>query len=394
MKQTIIIVSGARPNFPKVAPIIAAISRLPVPRRPRVVHVHTGQHYDFMLSQVFFDELRIPKPDHFLAAGSGSHAVQTAAVMAAFERVLLAVKPAMVVVVGDVNSTLACALTAAKLGIAVAHVEAGLRSGDQSMPEEINRVLTDQLADLLFTPSHDAGVNLVQEGRPKKSIRFAGNVMIDSLQAQLPLAMQRPLLRDLGLERSGAVRPYALVTLHRPSNVDDQATFTGIIRALQQIARGLPVLYPAHPRARASIKQFGLRQVFTQIQSPQPAIGPNGLYLMDLLGYLDFIRAEMGAACVRTDSGGVQEETSYLGVPCLTIRANTERPVTISLGTNRLAGVSTASILKAWRAFRKQQTPSLSVGSPKIPRCRIPRWDGHAAPRIAEAIVRFLHKQT
>ncbi len=377
----IIIVSGARPNFPKVAPVIAAFNGLPARQRPKVVHVHTGQHYDFMLSQVFFEELRMPRPRYFLNAGSGSHGQQTAAVMTAVEPVLVKERPGLVLVVGDVNSTLACALAAAKLGIPVAHVEAGLRSGDRSMPEEINRVLTDQLAGLLFTPSRDADVNLIQEGRPKKSIHFVGNVMIDSLRAQLPRATQRPLLRELGLERGGAVRPYALVTLHRPSNVDDRAAFTGIIRALGQIARELPVLYPAHPRAMKAVRKLGLRGAFSHIRNAKSIIGPNGLYLMEPLGYLDFIRAEMAAACVLTDSGGVQEETSYLNVPCLTIRDNTERPVTVSLGTNTIAGTSYPSIIRAWRASRGRRTKQRRVP---------PRWDGQTAQRIARVVMEFL----
>lgn len=391
--KTVIVVSGARPNFPKVAPLIRALRALPGRVRPRVVTVHTGQHYDYRMSQVFFEQLGMPKPDHFMGAGSGSHAAQTAAVLGSFEKVLFLEKPALVVVVGDVNSTLACALAAAKLGIPVAHVEAGLRSRDRSMPEEHNRVVTDHLSDLLFTHCAEAGENLVREGVPLSKIVFAGNVMIDSLTAGLDAARKRPLLRRLGLEREGMVRPYALLTLHRPSNVDDQTTFAGIVGALGRIAKDMPVLYPAHPRSRASIERFGLCQAFIQMQDSTSAIWPNGLYLMEPLGYLDFIRAEMLAACVFTDSGGVQEETSFLGVPCFTIRGNTERPVTVSLGTNRLAGTSRSSILKAWRVFRGSHTLAPVRASGRRANRRIPKWDGKAAGRIAAVIARFIHRR-
>jgi UDP-N-acetylglucosamine 2-epimerase (non-hydrolysing) len=388
---TVIVVSGARPNFPKAAPLIRALRALPAAFRPRVVTVHTGQHYDELLSRVFFEQLGMPKPDHSLGAGSGSHAVQTAAVLEAFERVLFREKPELVVVVGDVNSTLACALAAVKLGIPVAHVEAGLRSRDRSMPEEHNRIVTDHLSGLLFTHCAGAGENLIREGISRSKIFFTGNVMVDSLVSGLDAARKRPLLRRLGLERDGAARPYALATLHRPANVDDGKTLAGIVAALAGIARELPVLWPAHPRARANIERYGLGPAFTNMENPKPAIGPSGLYLIDPLGYLDFIRAEMLAACVFTDSGGVQEETSFLGVPCFTVRGNTERPVTVSLGTNRLAGTSTASIREAWRAFRREQPLAPVRASGRRAGRRIPKWDGQAAGRIAAVIGRVLH---
>ncbi|MRR10122.1 UDP-N-acetyl glucosamine 2-epimerase, partial [bacterium] len=269
---------------------------------------------------------------------------------------------------------------------------AGLRSGDRSMPEEINRVVTDHLADLLFTHCADAGDNLKREGITGAKVVFSGNVMIDSLKHHLAAARRRPLLKRLGLERNGVVRPYALATLHRPANVDDGQALSGIVAALAAIARELPVLWPAHPRSQASLKRFGLLRRFRSVEISKSEIGPNGLFLMDPLGYLEFIKAEADAACVFTDSGGVQEETSYLGVPCFTIRPNTERPVTIALGTNRLAGVSAASILGAWRTWRRRQALA-PARPPRAPaRCRIPGWDGRAAQRIAAAIVHFLGK--
>ncbi|MDI6740691.1 MAG: UDP-N-acetyl glucosamine 2-epimerase [Candidatus Edwardsbacteria bacterium] len=402
---TVLVVSGARPNFPKVAPVIRALRALPRAVRPRVVTVHTGQHYDYRMSQVFFEHLGMPRPDYFLGAGSGSHAAQTAAVMEGFEKVLFREKPDLVVVAGDVNSTLAGALDAVKLGIPVAHIEAGLRSRDRAMPEEVNRIVTDHLSDLLFTHCREAGENLINEGIARSKIFFTGNVMIDSLLAGLDAARRRPLLERLGLKRGGGVKPYALVTLHRPSNVDDETTFAGIVSALAEIAKELPVLYPAHPRARANIEQFNLRSAFTKFghgsiarpgaeltASGKWEIGPNGLYLTAPLGYLDFIKAEMHAACVFTDSGGVQEETSFLGVPCFTIRVNTERPITITQGSNRLAGTTRAAILKAWRAFRKDRDLTAVPARRRLARSRPPKWDGRAANRIAGIIARALRQ--
>ncbi len=388
--KKVIIVAGARPNFPKVAPLVRALRALPPGRRPQVVTVHTGQHYDALMSRVFLRELGMPGPDHCLGAGSGSHAAQTAAVLEAFERVLFRERPDLVVVVGDVNSTLAGALAAAKLGIPVAHVEAGLRSRDRSMPEEINRIATDHLSGLLFTHCADADRNLRREGIAGAKVVFAGNVMIDSLRTGLAKARRRPVLRRLGLERGGTVRPYALATLHRPANVDDRAALAGILSALADIAQELPVLWPAHPRSLASLERFGSLGRFVRIGHDGSKIRAAGLHLMPPMGYLDFIRAESCAACVFTDSGGVQEETTYLGVPCFTVRTNTERPVTIAHGTNRLAGTDRAQILGAWRAWRRGATlGATSAGRPAAP-CRIPRWDGRAAQRMAAAIAGFL----
>ncbi|MCU0606104.1 MAG: UDP-N-acetylglucosamine 2-epimerase (non-hydrolyzing) [Candidatus Edwardsbacteria bacterium] len=390
----VILVGGARPNFPKLAPLLRALAGLPAAVRPRVVTVHTGQHYDELLSRVFFRQLGMPRADHHLGAGSGTHAQQSAAVLAAFERVLQQERPSLVVVVGDVNSTMAAALAAVKLHVPVAHVEAGLRSFDRTMPEEINRVVTDHLADLLFTHCADANDNLRREGIAAAKVHYAGNVMIDSLRAGLAAARRRPLLGRLGLERAGTVRPYALATLHRPANVDDRAALSGIVAALAGIAKEMPVLWPAHPRAQASLKRFGLLRRLCHTKITRSDIGPDGLYLMDPLGYLDFIKAEMCAACVFTDSGGVQEETTWLGVPCFTVRPGTERPVTIALGTNRMAGVSTASILRAWRAWRKRHAPAPARSPGALARCRIPGWDGRAAQRIAAAIARYLDKDS
>jgi UDP-N-acetylglucosamine 2-epimerase (non-hydrolysing) len=355
-------VVGARPNFPKIAPIIAAMARLPQQFQQRLVH--TGQHYDERMSAIFFRDLALPQPDIYLGVGSGSHAQQTAKIMLAFEEVLLSEQPDWVIVVGDVNSTLACALVCAKLGVKLAHVEAGLRSFDRSMPEEINRLVTDQLADLLFTPSPDADEQLLREGIPPERIRFVGNVMIDSLVAALPLAEHSPILGDLGL-RAGA---YGLVTLHRPSNVDDPATLSGIVAALQTLARELPLVFPVHPRSRQRMLDFGL------------AAADPRLLLIEPQGYLDFLHLTRHARLVLTDSGGLQEESSFLGVPCLTLRPNTERPITVTLGTNRVIGSQPETIVAQARERLRQAMP---------PKPAIPGWDGHAAERIVAALMQL-----
>ncbi|HYE96320.1 MAG TPA: UDP-N-acetylglucosamine 2-epimerase (non-hydrolyzing), partial [Rubricoccaceae bacterium] len=313
--QRILHVVGARPNFMKVAPVVRAMARRPDAFAQTLVH--TGQHYDPNMSAVFFEELGLPAPDVNLEVGSGSHARQTAEVMTRFEPVLLDFKPDWVVVPGDVNSTLACALVAAKLGVKVAHIEAGLRSFDRTMPEEINRLLTDQLADLLLTPSQDADENLRREGIAEEKIRFVGNAMIDTLVRLRPKAEARwPALREaFGLDR------YLLVTLHRPGNVDAPDALAALAAALTEIGAFLPVLFPVHPRTRA---RLGAHTLGERVRLVEP------------VGYLDFLALQAHAAAVLTDSGGVQEETTYLGVPCLTVRPNTERPITITHGTNRL----------------------------------------------------------
>jgi UDP-N-acetylglucosamine 2-epimerase (non-hydrolysing) len=361
----VINVVGARPNFMKVAPVVEAMKRRGREFAPLVVH--TGQHYDAQMSDAFFRDLSLPQPDVHLGVGSSTHAQQTADVMRLFEPVVLREKPDWVLVVGDVNSTLACALVCAKLGVPVAHVEAGLRSRDRAMPEEINRLLTDQLADLLLTPSADADRNLLAEGIPAERIRLVGNVMIDSLFGQSERARASKVLGELGVEG----RDYALVTLHRPSNVDDAATLRGILGALATIGERLPVVFPAHPRTRKRLAEFGLLEELGRTGRPR-LIGP--------LGYLDFLRLLGGARLVLTDSGGLQEETTALGIPCLTLRENTERPVTIELGTNRVVGTDPGRILSA--AFETLGRDPANE-PPRVP----PLWDGHTADRILDALL-------
>ncbi|HLL73870.1 MAG TPA: UDP-N-acetylglucosamine 2-epimerase (non-hydrolyzing) [Pyrinomonadaceae bacterium] len=361
----VISVVGARPNFMKAAPVFAAMSRRPAEFRPLLVH--TGQHYDPRMSGDFFRDLNLPEADAHLGVGSGSHAKQTAEVMRRFEPVVLEHKPDWVVVVGDVNSTLACALVCAKLLVPVAHVEAGLRSRDRTMPEEINRLLTDQIADLLLTPSADADENLRAEGIPPERIRLVGNVMIDSLLAQLPRADGSRVREELGV----AGRDYAVVTLHRPSNVDDAVVLGRILAALAEIAERLPVVFPAHPRTRARIGEFGLTGLMERA---------GGLRLTEPLGYLDFLRLYSGARLVLTDSGGLQEETTALGIPCLTLRGNTERPVTVTHGSNRVVGTDAARIVSAAR----EALDSRRAGEPaRVP----PLWDGRASERILDALL-------
>ncbi len=359
----VLLIAGARPNFMKVAPIYAEMKRRVSEFAPMIVH--TGQHYDAAMSDSFFEDLGMPKPDVHLGVGSGSHAVQTAKIMTEFEPVVLREKPDWVLVVGDVNSTIACALVCAKLGIKVAHVEAGLRSRDRSMPEEINRILTDSISDLLLTTSQDADVNLAAEGIPAEKIRFVGNVMIDSLLEHLKIAETSTVREDLGV-REGE---YGVVTLHRPSNVDDEAVFRGIYESLAEISEKLPLIFPVHPRTRAKIEEFGFAGT----------IASSNIRLIEPLGYLDFMRLYSGARLVLTDSGGIQEETTVLGIPCLTLRENTERPVTIEMGTNILVGTDPEKIKAA--AFETLSTERSS--NTKIP----PLWDGKAAVRICNELL-------
>ena len=355
----IVHVVGARPNFMKVAPVLAALGA----RGHRQTLVHTGQHYDVNLSDVIFQELGIPNPDVNLGVGSGTHAEQTSQVLVGMERVLLERQPDWLFVYGDVNSTIAAALAAAKLGIRVAHVEAGLRSGDRSMPEEINRLLTDRLATLLLTPSEDADANLIAEGVPADWIRCVGNVMIDTLVRLLPLTDHAPLLDTLALNNGNGPKPFALVTLHRPSNVDEPQSLRRLITALDTVAEDMPVVFPMHPRTRARMAQSG--------------IDADRLKILEPLGYLEFLGLQRRAAVVITDSGGIQEETTYLGVPCLTMRENTERPVTITTGTNQLIGRDMDRLVVEARR--------VLAGAHKrggIP----PLWDGRTAERIADCI--------
>jgi UDP-N-acetylglucosamine 2-epimerase (non-hydrolysing) len=368
----LIIIAGARPNFMKIAPIVAAGKRRSAEFQMTVVH--TGQHYDAAMSDAFFRDLELPPPDVYLGVGSGSHAVQTAAVIQAFEPVVLKEKPDWVVVVGDVNSTLACALVCAKLNIKVAHVEAGLRSRDRSMPEEINRLLTDQIADLLLTPSRDADANLRAEGIPDARIKFVGNIMIDSLLNQLERARQSHILETLGLAKHN----YAVLTLHRPSNVDEQQAFVRILDALAAIAERLPIVFPVHPRTRKMIDELGLGPRVKAISNLQ-LIGP--------IGYLDFLHTMSCARLVLTDSGGIQEETTVLGIPCITLRDNTERPITVEVGTNTIVGTDPTKIVAA--ANRALDNPAAN-STPSVPEF----WDGHAAERILDALLAAHKKVT
>lgn len=355
----IVHVVGARPNFMKVAPVLSALAT----RGHRQTLVHTGQHYDVNLSDVIFQELGLPSPDVNLGVGSGSHAEQTAQVMLGMERLLQEQRPDWLFVYGDVNSTIAAALAASKLGIRIAHVEAGLRSGDRTMPEEINRLLTDRLATLLLTPSADADANLLAEGVPSEWIKCVGNVMIDTLVRLLPLTDVAPLVDTLALRNGNGPKPFALVTLHRPSNVDDPQSLRHLITALDTVAEDMPVVFPMHPRTRVRMAESGIDAARLMILEP--------------LGYLDFLGLQRRAAVVITDSGGIQEETTYLGVPCLTMRENTERPVTITTGTNQLIGRDMNRLVaEARRVLNGTQKPG---GIP-------PLWDGKAAQRIADCI--------
>jgi UDP-N-acetylglucosamine 2-epimerase (non-hydrolysing) len=347
----------------KVAPLVDAMKRREREFTPLVVH--TGQHYDAMMSDAFFQDLGLPEPDMFLNVGSASHAAQTAAVMQSFEPVLLEEKPDWVLVVGDVNSTLACALVCVKLGVKVAHVEAGLRSRDRSMPEEINRLLTDQISDLLFTPSEDADANLRAEGIPDERIRFVGNIMIDSLNKHLERAKRSTIREDLQLNE------YAVVTLHRPSNVDNPETLRRILGALEEIGNRIPLIFPVHPRTEKMILEMKYGQ--------QLLTRENGVALINPLGYLDFLRLYTGARLVLTDSGGIQEETTVLGIPCVTLRENTERPITVEMGTNTIVGTDPDRITAA--AFA-----ALDGGRTRGHRIP-PLWDGHTADRILDALL-------
>ena len=354
---------GARPNFMKIAPIVREMKRRETDFLPLIVH--TGQHYDQAMSDSFFQDLGIPKPDYHLEVGSASHAVQTAKIMTAFEPVVLEEKPDWVLVVGDVNSTIACALVCSKLGVKVAHVEAGLRSRDRTMPEEINRLLTDQISDLLLTPSQDGDENLLREGIDADKIKFVGNVMIDSLFYNLEKAKQLKVREDLNL----AGKDYAVLTLHRPSNVDGRETFSRLLEALIAVSEKIPIIFPVHPRTRGNIEKFGLAE----------KISNSNIHLIEPLGYLDFMNLYSEAKLVLTDSGGLQEETTALGIPCLTLRENTERPITISHGTNILVGTNPEKINRA--AFEVLNQPLLT--DKKIP----PLWDGKTAERICDALL-------
>lgn len=354
----IIHVAGARPNFMKVAPVIEAIR---AHKGITQVLVHTGQHYDENMSQIFFQELGLPEPDINLEVGSGSHAVQTAQIMVRFENIVSEHRPDIVLVYGDVNSTAAAALVCSKTGITLGHVEAGLRSFDRTMPEEINRLITDQLSDFLFTPSRDGDENLLREGKPSDKIYLVGNVMIDTLIRLLPTARQR--WETCSLDAYKTYHQMCLVTLHRPSNVDDPVMLRTIFLTLEELGKTIPVVFPLHPRTRSRLNDLN--------------ISIENVHLVEPLSYLDFLALQTRATVIVTDSGGIQEETTFLGVPCLTIRKNTERPVTITLGTNILIG-------QDMDLLKNEVKKILSENSKKggIP----PLWDGKAGQRIAEII--------
>lgn len=355
-------VVGARPNFMKVAPIHRQMHQRPEKFQP--ILIHTGQHYDERMSKFFFNDLGLPEPDMFLGVGSGSHAEQTARIMIEFEKVCLKYKPDLVLVVGDVNSTAACSLVASKLWIPVAHVEAGLRSFDRQMPEEINRLVTDALSDYLFITEKSGRENLLKEGISEDKIHFVGNCMIDSLVGLMEKAEQSEIMEKLKIKE----KKFVLVTLHRPSNVDEPENFSKILNALEEIQKSVKVIFPIHPRTQKNIKSFGLEKRVKSLKN---------LVLTEPLGYLDFVKLEKYCTFVLTDSGGLQEESTYLGVPCLTVRENTERPITVELGTNEVVGMNTQKIIES---ARKILSGKWKKG--KIP----PLWDGRAAERIVEIL--------
>jgi len=411
------LVGGARPNFMKIAPLIRAIHQVNSPCLPRretvrgemrgLFHrgernqtnqinqkdqrdqinfklVHTGQHYDYAMSAIFFKDLGIPKPDVFLNVGSGSHGEQTGRIMIAFEEVLLKEEADIVVVVGDVNSTVACALVAAKLHIPVAHVEAGLRSFDRTMPEEINRIVTDQISDYLFTPSSDANKNLKREGVSPEKIFLVGNIMIDNLFFNLKKAQKSNIFRALGLTTNGAspsIKDYALLTLHRPANVDHKDSLNEIIGALKEISKEFPIIFPMHPRTRKMVAKFNLENFFNFHvgRLKDPIKTSNSITAIDPLGYIDFLGLMSKAKVVLTDSGGIQEETTVLGIPCVTLRDTTERPITLTRGTNVLVHSDKKEIVEATEKILERPRPR-----PRCPNL----WDG----KTAERIINILHK--
>jgi UDP-N-acetylglucosamine 2-epimerase (non-hydrolysing) len=364
--KSVDLVAGARPNFMKLAPVLRALT---AQGRVGFRIVHTGQHYDEAMNDVFFRELAIPKPDVHLGVGSGPHGAQTARILESYEAELLRRRADATLVFGDVNSTIACALAAVKLGVPVVHVEAGLRSFDRTMPEEINRLLTDSISGLLLVSEESGLVNLAREGVPESRVRHVGNVMIDTLQAQLPLARERAAAVRLGLQG----RRYGLVTLHRPSNVDDPSTLKTLVELLQELAAQMPLVFPVHPRTLNAAQKAGIGPLLAPDQDGLRCVGP--------LPYLDNLSLLQGASVVLTDSGGLQEETSVLRVPCLTLRENTERPVTVRLGTSRLCGNDPERIRAAFADVMAGRWPAGQ---------EIPLWDGRAGERVATAVAEWL----
>ena len=362
------LIAGARPNFMKIAPLGRAMDARPGEISYKIVH--TGQHYDRAMSDVFFEELGIPKPDHHLGCGGGSHAEQTGKIMVAYEKLCAEERPDVVVVVGDVNSTLACAIVAKKLHITVAHVEAGLRSGDRSMPEEINRLVTDAISDLFFVTEPSGVEHLRHEGQPEEKIHHVGHVMVDNVIFQKERLEQEGLTEGYSIGFKANHPQYGVVTMHRPSNVDDPETFTKIAAALREISTHLPLVFPVHPRTRQNMEKFGID------------LGPEDVTLLEPMAYMDFLNLWKDAAVVLTDSGGLQEETTALGVPCITLRENTERPITTKEGTNVLAGTDPETILKAAKEI-------LTTGGKKGQRPEL--WDGQAAERIVAILIGHLN---
>ena len=360
----IALVVGARPNFMKVGPVYFELKKH---SRYTPLLIHTGQHYDKNLSEIFFTQLGFPKPDVYLGVGSGTHGVQTAKIMIAFEQFLLQEKPDLVLVAGDVNSTVACAIDAVKLHIPVAHLEAGLRSYDRRMPEEINRIQTDCISSMLLTPSQDADENLIREGISKEKIFLVGNAMIDSLMQHEKKAELSTKMNDLGLKKHS----YALITLHRPSNVDDRENLEIILDAFAEIAEKIPLVFPMHPRTRKQLAVLDLEEKANAIAN---------LKLIEPIGYLDFLKLEKYAKFVLTDSGGIQEETTVLQVPCLTLRENTERPITIELGTNQLVELDRDVIIQKVNTILNGHYKKGSIP---------PLWDGHTAERIVQVMDKF-----
>ena len=365
----LILVAGARPNFMKIAPIIRALKaqglKLKAMKNLEYLLVHTGQHYDYEMSKVFFEDLDIPVPDYFLGAGSGSHAEQTAKIMKGFEKVCVKEEPDIVVVVGDVNSTLACSVTAKKMNIEVAHVEAGLRSNDMTMPEEVNRIVTDAIADYLFVTEKSGVDNLLKEGKPEEKVHFVGHVMIDNLLYQVNELKKEDVSRFKSDILKKELGRYVFLTLHRPSNVDIKESFTGIAEALNEVSEEVPIIFPMHPRTRKMMDEFKIKL-------------NKGVHILDPLGFRESLFLWKDAVMVMTDSGGLQEETTALGVPCITIRENTERPITIEMGTNILAGNKKEDILRCYREILSNPKKG------KIP----PLWDGKAAERIIDILMK------